>query len=82
MSDIEFDKLLDSTFFNEKTRKEAIRVAHQSAILQAERRTLQSVLDAVADMEKAYPEVGRKVSRGEIIKWVESELGTGVGRHG
>ena len=36
------------------------------------------VLAAIDDMDKAYPEVGRKISRGEIVKWLKHEVGRGA----
>lgn len=46
------------------------------------RETLQEVLSAIRDLEASQAAGGRTVSKGEVIKWLQHELGTGEGRHG
>jgi hypothetical protein len=53
------------------------------ALAQERRRELRRVYDAVKDMEAAYAKGGgRTLSKGEIVKWLEYELGIGTGRNG
>lgn len=41
---------------------------------------LEEILQVIEDMEKSYAETGRKVSKGDIIKWIRYELGLKTGR--
>ena len=53
------------------------------ALAKERRQELQRVYDAVKDMEAAYANgAGRTLSKGEIIKYLEYELGMGTGRNG
>lgn len=40
------------------------------------------VRQAIDDMQKSYAVTGRTLSKGEIIKWLDYELGKGSGRNG
>ncbi len=69
-------------FWRRERARAAILVAHRAEVVRERKAEARRIYDAIKDMEAAYPEAGRTLSKGEIIKWLEFELGIGTGRNG